>query len=213
MSTEVDRLIEDLLLEPDPVLESALASEHPGLPAIDVTPAQGKLLHLLARVQRAERILELGTLSGYSTIWLARALPPGGTLVTIESEPQHAEVARENLARAGLADVVDLRVGRGLDVLPALSGPFDMVFIDADKASTAEYLEWAVRLGREGTLVIADNVVRGGAVADPDTTDGSARGARRGLELLGAHPRLDGTAIQTVGAKGHDGFALALVTA
>ena len=213
MSAEVDRLIEELLLAPDPALEAALASEHPGLPAIDVTPPQGKLLHLLARVQRAERILELGTLAGYSTIWLARALPPGGTLVTIESEPRHAEVAAENLRRAGLTDVVDLRVGRGLDVLPELEGPFDLVFIDADKASTAEYVEWAVRLGREGTLVIADNVVRGGAVADPDTTDGSALGARRGLETLGAHPRLDATAIQTVGAKGHDGFALALVTA
>lgn len=201
--------MEGLLLEPDPVLEAALSS---GLPPIDVTPLQGKLLHLLARMQRAERILELGTLGGYSTIWLARALPSGGRLVTVESEPRHAEVAAENVRRAGLDDRVEILVGRALDVLPRLDGPFDLVFIDADKAATAEYVEWAVRLGRPGTLVIADNVVRGGAVADPDTEDASAIGGRRGLEVLGAHPRLDATAIQTVGAKGHDGFALALVT-
>jgi predicted O-methyltransferase YrrM len=209
VSEEVDHLIEGLLLDRDPALEAALDS---GLPPIDVTPLQGKLLHLLARVQGARRILELGTLGGYSTIWLARALPEGGSLVTVESEPRHAEVARENIARAGLAEIVDLRVGRGLDVLPELEGPFDLVFIDADKAGTADYIEWAVRLGRPGTLVIADNVVRGGRVADPATGDASALGARRGLELLGSHPQLDATAIQTVGAKGHDGFALAIVT-
>ena len=210
MSRAVDELFEELLLEPDPVLAAALDS---GLPPIDVTPVQGKLLHLLARVTGARRILELGTLAGYSTIWLARALPEGGQVVSVEFDSRHAEVAQGNLERTGIADRVDLRVGAALDVLPDLEGPFDMVFIDADKQHTAEYVEWAVELGRPGTLVIADNVVRGGRVADPGTDDASATGARRGLEVLGRHPRLDATAIQTVGAKGHDGFALALVTA
>jgi predicted O-methyltransferase YrrM len=208
VSLEVDRLFEQLLIEADPSLEAALDS---GLPPIDVTPSQGKLLHLLARLAGARAILELGTLGGYSTIWLARALPPGGRLVTIESEPVHAEVARRNLQDAGVADRVDLRVGRALEVLPELEAPFDLIFVDADKASIPEYVEWSVRLGRPGTVVIVDNVVRGGDVANPDTTDAGSLAARRGLELLGAHARLDATAIQTVGAKGHDGFALALL--
>jgi predicted O-methyltransferase YrrM len=208
MSTEVDRLFEQLLIDPDPDLEAALNC---GLPPIDVTPSQGKFLHLLARIAGARRILELGTLGGYSTIWLARALPQDGELISIEAEPHHAEVARANLQRAGVADRVTVITGRGLDVLPTLEGPFDLVFIDADKAGTADYVEWAVRLGRPGTVVVADNVVRGGRVVDPDTDDPSALGALRGLQMLGAHPRLDATALQTVGAKGHDGFALALV--
>jgi predicted O-methyltransferase YrrM len=208
MSIEVDRLFEQLLIDPDPDLEAALNC---GLPPIDVTPSQGKFLHLLARIAGARRILELGTLGGYSTIWLARALPQDGELISIEAEPHHAEVARANLERAGVADRVTVITGRGLDVLPTLEGPFDLVFIDADKAGTADYVEWAVRLGRPGTVVVADNVVRGGRVVDPDTDDPSALGALRGLQMLGAHPRLDATALQTVGAKGHDGFALALV--
>jgi predicted O-methyltransferase YrrM len=209
MSADVDALFERLLIEPDPALEAARDS---GLPPIDVTAAQGKFLHLLARIAGTRAILELGTLAGYSTIWLARALPEGGRLVSVEAEPEYAAVAQANLERAGMADRVEIRVGRALDVLPTLEGPFDLVFIDADKASTAEYVEWAVRLARPGTVVVADNVVRAGRVADPGTTDGSAIGARRGLELLGSHPRLDATALQTVGAKGHDGFALAIVT-
>ena len=208
MSEAVDELFERLLVEADPALEHALAHD---LPQIDVSPLQGKLLHLLARAVGARRILELGTLGGYSTIWLARALPEDGALVTIEYEPRHAEVARANLEHAGLAHLVDVRVGAGLDVLPELDGPFDLVFIDADKTGTADYLDWAVRLGRPGTLVVADNVVRDGRVLEPGD-DASAAGALRGIEALAAHPRLDGTAIQTVGAKGHDGFALALVT-
>jgi predicted O-methyltransferase YrrM len=209
MSAEVDALFERLLIEPDPALEAARDS---GLPPIDVTASQGKFLHLLARIAGARAILELGTLAGYSTIWLARALPEDGRLVSVEAEPDYAAVAQANVERAGVADRVEIRVGRALDVLPTLEAPFDLVFIDADKASTAEYVEWAVRLSRPGTVVVADNVVRGGRVADPGTTDGSAVGARRGLELLGSHPRLDATALQTVGAKGHDGFALAIVT-
>lgn len=180
-----------------------------------MTRLEGKLLYLLARLSGARSILELGTLAAYSTIWLARALPEGGRLVTVEADPSHAEVARANLERAGLAGVVDLREGPALDVLPVLvedgSGPFDFVFLDADKPNNLVYLEWALRLAGPGALIVADNVVREGAVADPASDDPSALGARRFLEMVAAEPRLEGTALQTIGSKGHDGFALALV--
>jgi predicted O-methyltransferase YrrM len=212
----VDRYLDAHLVPPDPILDAALAaSVAAGLPAIDVTPTQGKLLELLARVQGARSILEIGTLGGYSTIWLARALPPDGRLVTLEIDPAYADVARSNLERAGLADLVELRVGDALETLPALvaerSGPFDLVFIDADKASNDRYLEWALELARPGTLIVADNVVRDGAVIDAASDDPSVQGVRRFFDLLAAESRVSATAIQTVGAKGHDGFALAVV--
>jgi predicted O-methyltransferase YrrM len=215
--TAVDRYLTDLLVPPDPALEAALqASAAAGLPPINVSPNQGKLLHLLARLQGARTILEIGTLGGYSTIWLARALPAGGRLVTLEADAKHAEVARANLARAGLADVVELRLGPALETLPQLAadgrGPFDLIFIDADKPSYPDYLAWALRLSRRGSLIVADNVVRKGAVLDPASDDPRVQGARRFNELLAAEPRVSATAIQTVGSKGYDGFALALVT-
>jgi predicted O-methyltransferase YrrM len=201
----VDRYLERLLVPPLDGFDSG------GLPPHEVTPLQGRLLELLARLVGARSILELGTLGGYSTIWLARGLADGGRLVTLEAEPEYAGVARANLERAGLATVVDLRVGPALETLPQLEGPFDLIFIDADKRSNPDYLGEAVRLSRPGTLIVADNVVRGGAVADADASDPSVTGVRRFLELVGEHPRLDATAIQTVGSKGWDGFALALV--
>jgi predicted O-methyltransferase YrrM len=214
--TAVDRYLEGLFVTPDAALEGALAAgAKAGLPPHDVSPLQGKLLHLLARVQGARAILELGTLGAYSTIWLGRALAPGGRMVTLEADPSYAEVAARSLARAGLAEVVELRVGPALEALPRLAaegtGPFDLIFIDADKRSNPEYLEWALALSRRGTLIVADNVVRGGAVADPKDEDPSVRGVRRFHELLAAEPRLSATAIQTVGSKGWDGLALALV--
>lgn len=216
--TAVDQYIGDLLLPPDPELDAALqASAAAGLPQINVSPAQGKLLQLLAQLQGARAILEIGTLAGYSTIWLARALPPGGRLITLEAEPKHAEVARANIARAGLADIVELRLGPALETLPQLAaggrGPFDLIFIDADKQSTAEYFRWALRLARRGSLIVVDNVVRNGAVVDADSTDPGIQGIRRFSEVLAAERRVSATAIQTVGSKGYDGFALALVTA
>jgi predicted O-methyltransferase YrrM len=216
--TAVDNYIDDTLVPADPALDAALqASSDAGLPAISVSPSQGKLLHLLARAQGARRILEIGTLGGYSTIWLARALPAGGRLITLEADPRHAEVARANLANAGLADVTEVRVGRAQDTLPALhaagEGPFDLVFIDADKPGYPGYLAWSVRLSRAGTVIIADNVVRDGAVADSASADASVQGVRRFLESLAAEPRVSATAIQTVGSKGYDGFALAVVLA
>ena len=216
--TAVDEYIGGLLLQPDPALDAALTdSAAAGLPPINVSPAQGKLLQLLARLQGARAILEIGTLAGYSTIWLARALPPGGRLITLEAEPKHAEVARANIARAGLSDVVELRLGPALETLPRLAaegrGPFDLIFIDADKQSTAEYFAWALRLARRGSLIMVDNVVRNGAVADADSADPSIQGIRRFNEVLAAEGRVSATAIQTVGSKGYDGFALALVTA
>jgi len=216
--TAVDEYIGGLLLQPDPALDAALTdSAAAGLPPINVSPAQGKLLQLLARLQGARAILEIGTLAGYSTIWLARALPPGGRLITLEAEPKHAEVARANIARAGLSDVVELRLGQALETLPRLAaegrGPFDLIFIDADKQSTAEYFAWALRLARRGSLIMVDNVVRNGAVADADSADPSIQGIRRFNEVLAAEGRVSATAIQTVGSKGYDGFALALVTA
>lgn len=216
--TAVDGYITGLLVPADPVLDAALeASAAAGLPAISVAPNQGKMLMLLAQLRGAQRILEIGTLGGYSTIWLARALPAGGRLVTLEANPDYAEVARANLARAGLADVVEVRVGPAAESLPELAaegvGPFDLVFIDADKPSTPEYFAWALRLARRGTLIVVDNVVRDGAVVDADSEDASVRGIRRFNELAAAEPRVSATAIQTVGSKGYDGFALALVTA
>ena len=214
--TAVDGYLADLLVPRDEGLEAALeAAAAAGLPPHEVSPTEGKLLYLLACVQGARSILELGTLGGYSTIWLARALPAGGRLVTLEAEPRYADVARASVARAGLAEVVELRVGPALETLPQLvaegRGPFDLVFLDADKARNPDYLAWALRLTRRGSLIVADNVVRGGAVAGAGSSDPSARGVRRFLELLAAEPRVTATAIQTVGAKGHDGFALALV--
>lgn len=210
--TRVDGYLSDALVDGDPALEDALAaSARAGLPQIEVTPNQGKFLYLLARVHRATSILELGTLGGYSTIWLARALPADGRLVTLEASPEYAEVARANLVRAGVEHRVEVIVGPAMETLPDLAGPFDLVFIDADKASTPEYLEWTLRLTRPGSLVVVDNVVRNGAVVDPDPDDPSIRGMRRAIDFLGSEPRLDATAIQTIGSKGYDGFAIALV--
>lgn len=217
--TQVDRYIADQLIPEDAALTAALqASAEAGLPSIQVSPAQGKLLHLLARVRGARAILEIGTLGGYSTIWLARALPEGGRLVTLEADPKHADVARTNLARAGLAAVVvELRLGKGLDILPQLAaenrGPFDFVFIDADKVSTPDYFRWALKLTRPGSLIIADNVVRKGALADADSNDQNVQAMRQFHEVVGAEPRVSATTIQTVGVKGYDGFTLAFVTA
>lgn len=213
----VDRYVADVFEPPDEVLHAALAaSEAAGLPSIHVTPAQGRLLWILARSMGARSILEIGTLAGYSTIWLARALPPGGRLVTLEAEARHAAVARANIERAALGDIVDLRVGRAIDTLPSLArdgaGPFDLIFIDADKPGYPDYLTWAVTLARPGTVIIADNIVRNGAVAEATSTDASVRGVRRFNEQLAAHPRLSGTVVQTVGSKGYDGFAIAIVS-
>lgn len=220
--TAIDRYITDLFVGSDPALEEALrASAAAGLPAIQVSPNQGKLLMLLAQVQQARAILEIGTLGGYSTIWLAKALPPGGNirggrLVTLEVDPAYAALAEKNVARAGFADVVEVRVGAALETLARLAaenrGPFDLIFIDADKPNYAEYFEWSLRLARRGSLIIADNVVRKGAVVDAASGDASVRGVRRFNELVAGERRVSATAIQTVGSKGHDGFAIALVT-
>jgi predicted O-methyltransferase YrrM len=214
----VDSYIGENLVPADPVLEAALrASADAGLPPISVSPSQGKLLHVLARAQGARKILEIGTLGGYSAIWLARALPPGGSLITLEAEPRHAEVARANLARAGLADIAEVRVGPAQDTLPQLhaagEGPFDLIFIDADKAGYPGYLSWSLRLSRPGTMIIADNVVRGGDVADSASRDVNVQGVRRFIEAMAAEPRVSATVVQTVGSKGYDGFALAVVLA
>jgi predicted O-methyltransferase YrrM len=213
----VDRFITDHFVEDDPSLSAALAaSEAAGLPAIQVAPNQGKLLMLLARAIGARRILEIGTLGGYSTIWLARALPADGCVVTLEANPAFAEVARGNIARAGLADKVDLREGKAQDTLPALEAeeaePFDLIFIDADKVGTPDYFLWSVRLARPGSLIAVDNVVREGDVLDGGSSDANVQGLRRFYELAATDPRVTGTAIQTVGSKGHDGLALLLVT-
>lgn len=215
--TEVDRYLDNLLVGQDAALEAALqASTEAGLPPISVSPTQGKLLNLLARVRGARAILEIGTLGGYSAIWMARALPANGRLVTLEVDPKHAEVARANLERAGLAQRVEVRLGRALDSLARLeaesAGPFDLVFIDADKPSMPEYFRGALRLSRPGTLIVLDNVVRDGAVIDASSPDPSVQGVRRLNELIASEPRVSATVIQTVGGKGYDGFALALVT-
>jgi predicted O-methyltransferase YrrM len=214
----VDQYITDLFVTPDPALESALrSSADSGLPAIHVSPPQGKLLYLLARLAGARTILEIGTLGGYSTIWLARALPPDGRVITLEISAAHAAVARANLARAGLSAVVDVRLGRAIDTLPRLAGedrtPFDLVFIDADKPGNAEYFAWALKLSRRGTLIVIDNVVRDGAVIDGASVDANVQGVRRMNDLISSEPRVSATVIQTVGSKGYDGFTLALVTA
>jgi predicted O-methyltransferase YrrM len=216
--TEVDRYFVDLLAPPDAVLEDALrASAAAGLPPINVAPNQGKLLQILAQMHGARNILEVGTLGGYSTIWLARALPAGGRLITLEADPKHAEVARANLSRAGLAGVVEVRLGRASDTLPQLAaegrGPFDFIFIDADKPGYCEYFAWALKLSRKGTVIIADNVVRNGAVSDPASADATVQGIRRFNQLLAAERRVSATAVQTVGSKGYDGFAIAVVIA
>ena len=214
--TDVDRYIEERVLPRDPVLLEVLAAtERAGLPSIAVSPAQGRQLELLARLAGAKRILEIGTLGGYSTICLARALPPDGYLLSLEIDAHHAQVARANVELAALAAHVEVRVGRALETLPFVEaerlGPFDVVFIDADKDNNPHYLEWAVKLGRPGSLVIVDNVVRNGRVLDAASEDAAIRGTRRTYELLGSHALLDATVVQTVGSKGYDGFAMALV--
>jgi predicted O-methyltransferase YrrM len=213
----VDQFISAQLLSSDPLLDAALAaSQAGGLPNIQVAPNQGKLLSLLAQALGARKILELGTLGGYSTIWLARGLAAEGRLITLELEPKHAEVARANLARADLARKVEIRVGPALELLPQLEaervGPFDLIFIDADKANYPAYFEWAVRLSRPGTLIVVDNVVRKGQIADATATDPNVIGARKLYELVAREPRVRATAIQTVGDKGYDGLLFALVT-
>jgi len=215
--TAVDSYIEKLFIAPDFALEAALdSSKAAGLPTINVSPAQGKLLNLLARMQGAHKILELGTLGGYSTIWLARALPADGRLISLEIDPKRAEIARANIARAELASVVEIRVGRATDSMQRLlaesSGPFDLIFIDADKPGYAEYLQWALKLSRAGTLILADNVIRKGAVADPTSADENVQGIRKFNEALAAEKRVTTSVIQTVGSKGYDGLALILVT-
>jgi predicted O-methyltransferase YrrM len=216
--TAVERYITDQLLPTDPDLDAALEdSARGGLPPINVSPNMGKLLQLLARAQGARTILEIGTLGGYSTIWLARALPVDGHLITVEAEPKHAKVAQANIARAGLADVVELRLGQASDILPQLAaekrGPFDVIFIDADKESNSLYFAWAIKLSRRGSLIIVDNVVRNGSVIDAASGDASIQGVRRFIDLFAAEPHVTATAIQTVSSKGYDGFLIALVIA
>jgi len=211
----VDDYLGDLLLPDDPALEATLATAaEAGLPAIHVPPLQGRFLELLVRVTRARRVLEIGTLAGYSTLWMARSLPPDGLVVTLEADPEHAALAQRNIDGAGFTDRIRLIPGPALDTLPSLRDapvPFDLVFIDADKVNNAAYVRWAVDLGRPGTVVVVDNVVRGGAVVDASSDDAAVVGTRQVLELLSSDPRLDATALQTVGAKGYDGFALAIV--
>jgi predicted O-methyltransferase YrrM len=211
---EVDEYVASTIAPHDEALEAALAaSAEAGLPEIQVSAPQGKLLHLLARAIGAREILEFGTLGGYSTIWLARALPEGGRLLTLEANPDYAEVARRNIERAGLAGLVDLRVGPALETLPELEGrgSFDLVFIDADKVHTPDYFAWALEHSRPGALIVADNVVRGGSLADAASDDLAIRAQRRLHEEIAADPRVEATTIQTVGVKGYDGFTLALV--
>jgi predicted O-methyltransferase YrrM len=214
--TTVDQYMVERLIPRDPVLDEALhANAAAELPTIDVAPNQGKLLHLLARIQGARRILEIGTLGGYSTIWLARALPSGGQLITLEAEAKHAEVAKRNIDRAGLSSIVELRLGPALDSLSRLHKekplPFDFIFIDADKANNPGYLEWSLKLSRPGTIILVDNVVRDGAVINPEDSDPGVQGIRRFFDMVAADSRLDATALQTVGSKGLDGFALVIV--
>ena len=214
--TEVDDYIVSSLFETDPVLDAVIrANRDQGLPAIDVSAAQGKLLSLLVRIRGARTVLEVGTLGGYSTIWMARGLPDDGRIVTLELDPHHAKVARSNFERAGVADKVDLRIGPALQSLSILesekAGPFDLIFIDADKPNNANYLSLAMKLSRSGTVIICDNVIRDGTVTRQDGRDPYVEGARAAFSFIGGDKRLDGTAIQTVGAKGYDGFAIAVV--
>ncbi|MEN3583036.1 O-methyltransferase [Streptomyces sp. ZYX-F-203] len=215
---DVDDYFDSHLAPEDEVLRAALRdSDAAGLPSVQITATQGKFLHLLAGIVGARNILEIGTLGGYSAIWMARALPEDGRLTTLEYEPRHAEVAVRNIARAGLEKIVDVRVGAALETLPRLAEdnppPFDLVFVDADKAGNPQYVEWALKLTRAGSVIVVDNVVRGGTVTDADGDDEATRGTRATIELIAGHPRLSGTAIQTVGGKGYDGFALARVLA
>ncbi|HTZ89808.1 MAG TPA: O-methyltransferase [Alloacidobacterium sp.] len=217
MWTAVDEYINSQLVPSDPALDAALAAcAEAELPAISVTPSQGKLLHLLARLVGAKNILEIGTLGGYSTIWLARALPADGHLITLEFDPKHAQVAGENIENAGLADIVELREGKALELLPELAAEgleaFDLTFIDADKCNNPHYFEWALKLSRKGSLIIVDNVVREGAVIEADSADADIQGVRSLFARMAAEPRVLCTAQQTVGSKGYDGFAIALVT-
>jgi predicted O-methyltransferase YrrM len=214
--TDVDRYFVDSLIPGDPALEAALeSSAAAGLPSIQVAPNQGMLLSLLARMCNARRILEIGTLGGYSTIWLARALPPDGRLVTLEFDPKHARVAEDNLKHAGLDGIVSVRVGAALDLLPQIKseglGPFDLIFVDANKKNNPDYFQWALDLSASGSVILIDNVVREGGVIDETSKDADILGTRRVLEMMGKEPRVRATAIQTVGSKGYDGFALAVV--
>lgn len=216
--TAVDNYLADRLIPSDKVFSAALeASVAAGLPPINVSPVQGKLLHLLARLRGARTILEIGALGGYSTLWLARALPAGGRLITLEVDPRHADIARSNFERADLTAIIELRLGAALDTLPMLAaegrGPFDLVFIDADKPNNPAYFDWAMKLTQRGSLIVVDNVVRKGAIVNPTDTDPSIQGTRQLFERIGAEPRVSATAIQTVGSKGYDGFAVALVIA
>jgi predicted O-methyltransferase YrrM len=213
----VDKYLVETLVRPDAALDAALRSSvAAGMPAINVSPNQGKLLHLLARIQGARKILEIGTLGGYSTIWMARALPAGGRIVTLEADPKHARVAGENIARAGLSGMVDLIPGRALETLPRLAvegrGPFDLIFIDADKPSNPDYFTWSLKLSRPGSVIVIDNVVRDGEVIDRNSKDAGVQGVRRMNEMLAGEPRVSATAFQTVGSKGYDGLAIVLVT-
>lgn len=215
--TEVDQYLTDLLIPTDPVLEQTLQeNDKAGLPKIDVSPNQGKFLHLLARIRGARRILEIGTLGGYSTTWLARALPRDGKLISLELEPKHAEVAKSNLERAELSDQVEIRVGEALSSLAQLKKedqePFDLIFIDADKPNNPNYLAWALQLSSPGSVIICDNVIRDGEITNSGSEDPSVQGVQRFFELVATEPRLTATAIQTVGSKGYDGFAVLLVT-
>ncbi len=213
LATQVDEYFDGLLVKPDPILEAALgAGLAAGMPQIQVSPTQGKFLHLLARIQGARRILEVGTLAGYSTIWLGRALPPDGRLISLEVNPRHAEVARVNLQRAGLDTLAEVVVGQAVDSLAALVEesvePFDLVFIDADKEHNPDYVVWAVRLSHPGSVIVVDNVVRQGRVVDAENRDPNITGTRRMFEMIAHEPRLEATAVQTVGLKGYDGFAI-----
>lgn len=209
-----DDYLAETLIGPDEALARALdAQRAAGLPAIEVAPVSGKLLNLLVRIAGARRVLEIGTLGGYSTIWLARAVGDGGRVVTVEAEPGNAAIARASIDAAGVGERVEIRIGRGSDVLPGLAdeSPFDLVFIDADKESNTLYLDWAARLGRPGTVVVLDNIGREGDIVDPGSTDPKVIGTRAGLQMLGEDPRFDATALQTVGLKGWDGVAIAVV--
>lgn len=209
---DVDDYIAGLFVGSDEALDKALErGDKAGLPQINVSPSQGKMLHLIAKIHGARTILEIGTLAGYSTIWLARALPEGGRLVTLEADPEHARVATENIAAAGLADRVEVKVGKALDTLPTLDGPFDLFFIDADKVNNPNYVRWAIDHSRPGSVIIVDNVVRSGLVADASSTDPSVVGTREMGALLATEPRVSATMVQTVGSKGYDGFALVRV--
>jgi len=213
----VEHYFDKVLVAQDSALEDALATAAAEkLPAIQVSSGQGKLLHLLARILGARKILEIGTLGGYSTIWMARALPEGGRLITLEADPKHADVARKNFARAGVENKVELRMGKALDTLPQIAaegvGPFDLFFIDANKSNMPEYFEWSLKLARKGSVIIADNVVRGGAVLEADSKDADIQGVRRFLEIVGKEKRVSGTALQTVSTKSYDGFAMVVVT-